>query len=65
MADTTPMFCICTVHTSSTLVLLDQRSAEASQDRLVVVAPWRALGVLLAIFGGAWWGARSVRRRRA
>lgn len=64
MADTAPMFGIIRVHASSSLILLSQRSQETSQDRVVVVAPWRALGLVLAIVGGAWWGARRVRLRR-
>jgi hypothetical protein len=64
MADTAPLFGIIQVHASSSLILLSQRSPEASQDRYVVIAPWRALGLALAIAGGIWWGARRVRPRR-
>jgi hypothetical protein len=60
--DTTPMFCICRVHASSSLVLLGQRSPETSQDRYVVIAPWRALGLLMAVLGGVWWGVGRRRR---
>jgi len=46
IADTTPMFGIIKVHASSSLILLSQRSAETSQDRYVVIAPWRLLLIL-------------------
>lgn len=62
--DVTPMFCICTVRSSGRYVLLAETSAEASQSQLVVVAPFRIIGITLAVLGGIWWGARQARRER-
>ena len=53
--DVAPLFCICKVRAESHLVLLDSASPQAAQERLVIVAPWRVLGAILAILVGIWW----------
>jgi len=57
----TPTFGIITVHATGQLILLGQASNQVNtRDQLVIVAPWRALGVLLVVLAFAWW---VIRRR--
>jgi hypothetical protein len=57
----TPTFGIITVHGAGQLILLGQASNQVNTtDQLVIVAPWRALGVLLAVVALGWW---VIRRR--
>lgn len=61
----TPTFGIVTVHAEGRLVLLGQSSDQLSTgDRLVIVAPWRILGLVLAIVVFAWWGRQRLLARR-
>jgi len=57
----TPTFGIITVHAAGQLILLGQASNQVStRDQLVIVAPWRVLGILLVVLAFAWW---VIRRR--
>jgi hypothetical protein len=57
----TPTFGIITVHAAGELVLLGQASDQVNtREQLVIVAPWRVLGVLLVVVALPWW---VVRRR--
>jgi hypothetical protein len=57
----TPTFGIITVHATGQLILLGQASNQVNTvDELVIVAPWRVLGVLLVVLALAWW---VIRRR--
>ena len=57
----TPTFGIITVHSAGQLILLGQASNQVNtRDQLVIVAPWRVLGVLLVGLAIAWW---VIRRR--
>jgi hypothetical protein len=57
----TPTFGIITVHATGELILLGQTSNQVStRDQLVIVAPWRVLGIFLVVVVLAWW---VIRRR--
>jgi hypothetical protein len=61
----TPTFGIITVHAAGELILLGQASNQVyTRDQLVIVAPWRVLGVLLVVLALAWWVIRRQRARR-
>jgi hypothetical protein len=61
----TPAFGIITVHAAGQLVLLGQASNEVNtSDQLVIVAPWRVLGVLLVVVAFALWVIRRGRTPR-
>jgi len=53
------------VHAAGELILLGQASNQVyTRDQLVIVAPWRVLGVLLVVLALAWWVIRRQRARR-
>lgn len=59
----TPTFGIITVHAGGQLILLGQASNQVNTpDQLVIVAPWRVLGVVSVVLALAWWGFRRRTR---
>jgi hypothetical protein len=61
VVELTPTFGIITVHAAGQLILLGQASNQVTtHDQLVIVAPWRVLGVLLVVLALA---SLVIRRR--
>jgi hypothetical protein len=64
ITDLAPIFGIVRVRVTATPILLGEAGPTAAQERWVVIAPWRILGVLCAVLGGIYWGARRARREQ-
>ncbi len=58
VTDLAPIFGIIRVRISATPVLLGETGPTAVQERWLVVAPWRILGLIAAVLFGAGWALR-------
>lgn len=62
--DLTPTFGIVRVRVTATPILLGEAGPTATQERWVIVAPFRIIGLVLAVLLGAYVGARRARSDR-
>jgi len=63
LIDTSPIFCFCGVRAEIRGSIAERATAPVTESAYVVVLPFRALLIVLAVVLGALWGARRRQRR--